>query len=1028
MPHRVSARSVAASKLILAALVVSLPLQLFGQASAQDARAELQFHVVERVNVNDAGEQAIGSLSGETGLSVSADGRLVAFASDARNLVPGATSGSVLVYLRDRALGVTELISVLDREIRVQCGFTIGGPLMFTFAAGPLGGVHNPLISRDGRFVRFSGVGSPRFFFERDRVLATTNYLGCERDFGFDAPPLDDRFDPDPTISADGRLSVAEFPSRFFGFFGGGLITLRDSQTGTSTLVSRNAAGVGANGGSFLPVISDDGRVIAFTSFASNLVAGDTNHWMDVFVATTEGAEGADLAIRKTAVKDAVFRGDTLTYTLQVNNNGPGGAGDVVVRDDLPAGVTYASDSCGGSAAGQVWSVTIASLPHEPPANTRVCEIHVQVAEDAVGPLVNSASVASSVTDPVLGNNSSDPVSVDIWRLAYYGLGDSVASGHGLAGGTGRVPLPPNCRRSPSAYPVLVNSYLASLLSRFESIRFSHLACSGAPSVDLSQQVTQLLQNESPPPGSQIPKKQRTLVSITIGANDFNFGHESLTGEHLCSPDYQAWATGVAAQVRVNLQQQIQRLLAHDNVYVVVTDYHNPYNRQTYFLGLPIRPLELNPLCLVLGAAGKYARTEFVVHTLNGAIASAVAAAGPSDRVAFASLHGAFHGRESARWGCGLAEPGVRDTWVQRPFGGALIPVLLGDDCFHPNVGGHQAFAVVVQAIGRRLLKADDPRGSRTALPGSTTSSGVAVPRGTGLATFSSSWTGSDVVMSLVTPSGRTVDRSSVDPDVIHLNGPTFEAYSIINPEAGEWTMQLFGADVPPGGEQVSLSVTTIEASVLDADGDGVLDGDDQCPGENSTGFDANEDGCIDTIEDAIAELEVLKVPVQGEASGVGDPGRAIAEIDAAIAHLSESLDPELRATIPSGDIDPERLDAEQGQQVFHEERHAAQDVFDVIREGDISDTAIVDELLTVVDKLANAARRFDKIAIEDAKANPDADQEKIAEAEARMAEGDRLMDAAAVEPDIQRRANLIYEAIDNSYRHAWEAAIAAQR
>jgi hypothetical protein len=61
-------------------------------------------------------------------------------------------------------------------------------------------------------------------------------------------------------------------------------IFVKDTQTGKITLVSKNVYGVQTNGMSWYPTISDDGRYVAFRSAASNLVTGDTNGSEDVFV------------------------------------------------------------------------------------------------------------------------------------------------------------------------------------------------------------------------------------------------------------------------------------------------------------------------------------------------------------------------------------------------------------------------------------------------------------------------------------------------------------------------------------------------------------------------------------------------------------------------------------------------------------------------------------------------------------------------------------------------------------------------
>jgi hypothetical protein len=92
----------------------------------------------------------------------------------------------------------------------------------------------------------------------------------------------------EPVVSANGR--IVAFESSAFNLVpndnnGSSDIFVRDLQTGTTTLVSINLAGTGSgNGHSTKPTISADGRYVAFQSRANNLVANDTNTWSDVFV------------------------------------------------------------------------------------------------------------------------------------------------------------------------------------------------------------------------------------------------------------------------------------------------------------------------------------------------------------------------------------------------------------------------------------------------------------------------------------------------------------------------------------------------------------------------------------------------------------------------------------------------------------------------------------------------------------------------------------------------------------------------
>ncbi len=89
-------------------------------------------------------------------------------------------------------------------------------------------------------------------------------------------------------VSDDGRFIAfsaesdgisTEDDNRFIGIF------VRDRIAGTTTLVSRSAgAGAAANGHSIHPSISDDARLVAFTSFATNLDPADTDTLSDIYV------------------------------------------------------------------------------------------------------------------------------------------------------------------------------------------------------------------------------------------------------------------------------------------------------------------------------------------------------------------------------------------------------------------------------------------------------------------------------------------------------------------------------------------------------------------------------------------------------------------------------------------------------------------------------------------------------------------------------------------------------------------------
>jgi Ca2+-binding RTX toxin-like protein len=215
--------------------------------------------------------------------SISADGRYVAFVSRASNLAPGDTDLFTNdVYVRDLIAGTTELVSV-----------AMGGE-------EPNSASTEPAISDDGRHVAFSSFSSNLVpgdsngrpdIFVRDLDARTTERVNVSN-AGDQATGDSSR----PAIDAHGRFVaflshsanlVADdtngLPSPS-GPSGQGDTFVRDRLTERTERVSVDSLGAQANGLSFSPDMSGDGRFISFKSFASNLVDGDTNHVDDVFL------------------------------------------------------------------------------------------------------------------------------------------------------------------------------------------------------------------------------------------------------------------------------------------------------------------------------------------------------------------------------------------------------------------------------------------------------------------------------------------------------------------------------------------------------------------------------------------------------------------------------------------------------------------------------------------------------------------------------------------------------------------------
>ncbi|MEQ1871678.1 MAG: Ig-like domain-containing protein, partial [Vicinamibacterales bacterium] len=228
-----------------------------------------------RASVTGGGGEAFSSSSS---VALSGDGRFVAFVSSASNLVGGDTNGSDDVFVRDRSTGAVQRVSVS------------------TSGAQGSGFIGRPAISADGRFVAFDSSASTlvaddtngrRDIFLRDRQTGQTTRVNVATD-GTQAN--DDAYTLGWVMSADARYIA--FISRASNLVPGDTNTLidvfvRDRLLGTTTRVGVGQNGMEAAGSANDVAISGDGRIVAFTSTAWNLVSvpADTNgSAIDLFV------------------------------------------------------------------------------------------------------------------------------------------------------------------------------------------------------------------------------------------------------------------------------------------------------------------------------------------------------------------------------------------------------------------------------------------------------------------------------------------------------------------------------------------------------------------------------------------------------------------------------------------------------------------------------------------------------------------------------------------------------------------------
>jgi uncharacterized repeat protein (TIGR01451 family) len=107
-----------------------------------------------------------------------------------------------------------------------------------------------------------------------------------------------------------------------------------------------------------------------------------------------------------TASPNSVAPGGTLTYLITVSNNGPNAATNVIVTDQLPAGVTLqsATASAGGSCG--AGNPVVCNFPVLTAGASVTVTIKV-TAPAQPGSLVNTASVSSDVGDPISNNDAA---------------------------------------------------------------------------------------------------------------------------------------------------------------------------------------------------------------------------------------------------------------------------------------------------------------------------------------------------------------------------------------------------------------------------------------------------------------------------------------------------------------------------------------------------------------------------------------------------------------------------------------------
>lgn len=281
--------------------------------------------------------------------AISANGRFVVFASEASNLVPGDTNGFSDIFAYDLRGGTLERVNVASdgTQADLPC--------------------FQPTVSADGRMVAFesysTSLAQPTHpgvseIFVRDRLLGQT--------FIASAPPdgsTANGSSGSPHLSLDGRRVTFESWADNLGpgdLHFGVDVWLTDLETGKVVLVSSPPGGGQAQGSSYNPRLNGDGSLVVFDTGAKNLVEGDTNNAGDVVLADVAAGTFELISVSSTG-----GQGNTHSGSPSVTGNGrfvtfssyaatlvPGdtnGVADVFVRDRWTGETVLLSSSVSGA-------------------------------------------------------------------------------------------------------------------------------------------------------------------------------------------------------------------------------------------------------------------------------------------------------------------------------------------------------------------------------------------------------------------------------------------------------------------------------------------------------------------------------------------------------------------------------------------------------------------------------------------------------------------------------------------------------
>ncbi len=791
-----------------------------------------QMGTTDRVSVDSAGNQGNGSVGWP---SMSADGRYVAFASHATNLVPGDSNGYLDVFVHDRLTGATERVSV-------DSAGNQGNESSLTFA-----------ISADGRYVAFASSASNLVpgdtngagdIFVHDRgglsitktgpasvpasVGTAVNYSIAMVNSGSTSASGLSISDPLPDALRVVSATWSKSSPAGSGTCSAGppvQCAIGDLAPGATATVSLNTT---------LRYIPTSGSVSNIACWSATSLAPSGGNCATAVTGVGTALAGGDLSVRVSGplLIDRVV-GTDVNYEVAVTNAGPGAVDNVTVTDTVPSAVgnvvaDWENQSTGQDGlcniSGQRVTCNVGTLPA---GGTASVVIATTLASASAGSLTNWACV-----DPPDANSQNN---CGNWSTKFMTTNRKVIFIQGI------------------------NSEADCYMDGFATrVRWIMDYLSGQD-----------------PSGSWVGGSV-ALDPWLSSAQPGDFLFFSYSRQYRCTypvPVYGPRDTcgGVRA--------------AADALWSDIT--------------LPA--LALDPTTtfdIVAHSMGGLVAAELIYRHGGDNINSVVAFDSPLSGLSRKSAYALGSVGADYRWvtgekSCNYLDPSVRDLMYAWPgtavpevknvgsqvdfytidatnpdlWGVEFVPregtVIAGDRAYKRVSGNHLGVWVgdfpnderrqVLECIGRAVTGAGSCSPFResfhlyTGDPHRITT--TVSPEDAELTT-STVWGTGTLQTTVEAPDGTVINATTQDPNVSRSAGAGYETYEVRRPQPGTWTITVTATDLPVGGEDVTARADSLQVPPPDQDGDGVPDGEDNCPTvANADQSDVDGDGLGDACD-----------------------------------------------------------------------------------------------------------------------------------------------------------------------------------